>query len=761
MANRKQQILERQRALDEQRRQEGQQPMQGAGPFGRSLGGNGQPGGLPLPTIAQQEQLVNEMGRQAEMDGLIPGNRAPVMGNPGMGAGMGQPGMPGMGAMQQDPAPREIRAVRSEDAEAAYQLGAKMGAQALIGGGMEGQQRQMGQPMTKERSKEAEDLLMRYKTGKASVDRRIVNSQDWWKLRNWPQIEDERGTRGATEVKSPTAWLWNCIAGKHADAMDSFPEPVILPRMPEDKAEAQILTDIVPVVLQMNGFEDTYDRCMWQKFLEGTGAYHIGGDKTKLGGIGDISITKVNMLNLYWEPGVDNIQDSENLFYIRIEDNRRLEQQYPQLKGKLKNAYLTPKEYRRDDTVPMDNKSVVVDWYYHTWYGPRKVLHFCQFVNEEILYSTENNGETDGLYTDGEYPFELDPLFKVEGSPAGYGYIDIGKGCQTDIDTINQAMVQNAVVTSTPRFFLMGDGGLNEEEFADWSKPFVHTGSGLGEDQIRAIQVSGIQGNALSMLERKIDELKFVTGNTDVDNGGTPSGVTAASAIAALQERSGRTSKDSTRAAYRCYNRIVTKVIERIRQFYDIPRQFRILGQNGQEKFVEYNNARLQDQQIEGGIGLEAGYRKPVFDIDVRSERETAYTRVAQNELAIQFLQLGVFNPQMTDQSMMLLDMMDFKGKEELMQKVEQQGTMQQVLMQIGQIAMALAQKYQPEVAEQLGMVMQQVGMDMGGLPGAGGEPGQATMTPPDDAMEAPGNPQEHALVRKARTQADQSSRPQ
>ena len=732
MANRKQEILERQRMLKDQR------------------------------------DTVDEMGREAERDGLVPGNHAPVMAMPGMpqpamqprAMGAMNPGMPG--AMQPEQAPKEIRAVRDEDAEAAYQLGAKMGAASLAGGGAGPQQRAMTQPMTKERIKEAEDLLMRYKTGKASVDRRIINAQDWWKLRNWPQIENDRGIIGATEKKSATAWLWNCIAGKHADAMDSYPEPVILPRMQEDKAEAQILSEIIPVVLQINGFEETYSDCMWQKMQEGTGAYHIGWDKEKLGGIGDISITKVNMLNMYWEPGINDIQDSENLFFVRIVDNRRLEQQYPQLKGKLKNAYLTPNEYRRDDSVPMDNKSVVVDWYYHSWYGPKKVLHFCQFVNEEILYSTENNGEVDGLYIDGEYPFELDPLFEVEGSPAGYGYIDIGKDCQTDIDTLNQAMVLNAVVTSTPRYFIRGDGGLNEDEFADWSKPFVHTGSGLGDDELRPVQASGIQGNALDMLARKIDELKFVTGNTDVDNGGTPSGVTAASAIAALQERSGRTSKDSTRAAYRCYNRIVTKVIERIRQFYSIPRQFRILGANGQEKFIEYSNARLQDQQLAGGIGLEDGYRKPVFDIDVRSQRETAYTKVAQNELAIQFMQLGVFNPQMTDQTMMMLDMMDFKGKEELMQKVEAQGTMQQALAQVGQIALALASKYEPQVADQLGMVLQGISMDAGMLPGAQGiaEQAQPMQTAPDDAAEPPRNPKEHALVRKARERTDQASRP-
>jgi len=621
------------------------------------------------------------------------------------------------------PAMPEMRATQTGDEEAAYNLGARMGAEGLaqlsgMGGGTTaaaGQPVQTaGTRMTEDRIIEAEKLLMRYKAGKTSIDKRIINAQDWWKLRNWQMIENERGIKGSTVIKSNTAWLWSCIVGKHSEAMDSYPEPIVLPRMEEDKPEAKMLSDILPVILSMNGFEEEYSKAQWQKYQEGTAAYHIGWDKNKLGGIGDISVKNINLLNLFWEPGIEDIQESQNVFYIQVVDSKQLEQQYPQLKGKLENAYLKPAEYRKDDSITMEGKSVLVDWYYHTWEGPRKILHYCQFVNHNVLYSTEEEGEANGLYQDGEYPFVLDPLYPVHNSPAGLGLIDICRDAQTDIDTLNQAMIQNSIVTSTPRFFIQTDGQVNEDEFADWSKPFVHTGGGLGENSIRQVMTNGIQSSAIQMLERKIDELKFVSGNTDVNNGGAPSGVTAASAIAALQEQSGKGSKDANRSSYRAANKIYTMVIERIRQFYEIPRWFRILGPRGQEQFMMYSNARLQDQQIAGGLGMADALRKPVFDIDVRSERETAYTKLSQNELAIQFLQLGAFNPQMTDQIMLMLDMMDFRGKEEIQQKIQQQGTLMDCLMQVGQIALALADKHEPAIVDQLAGILQGIGMDAG-----------------------------------------------
>jgi hypothetical protein len=611
--------------------------------------------------------------------------------------------------------------------------------------------------MNPEKLNQATQTLLKYKSAKASVNRRVIKAQQWWKLKNWEQIKSNRGVQASTTHPSNTGWLWNCIVGKHADAIDSYPEPVILPRMQDDKEEATRLSKIVPVVMEINDFEETYNDCSWQKMQEGTGVYGVFWNSRKLSGLGDIDIKKVNILNLYWEPGVNDIEESRNVFYVSFEDKDGLEEMYPEMKGQLNSTKVTIEQYKTDDSQDMSSKAVVVDWYYKKDLGGRTVLHYCKYVNEICLYSSEEQGLEEGYYADGEYPFVLDALYPVEGSPAGYGYIDIAKDTQSDIDTLSQAMVQNAAVRATPRYFMRKDGGVNEEEFSDLSKPLVHTNGNLGQDTLRPIEVMQMGSDAHNMLQQKIDEIKFITGNTDVNNGGVPSGVTAASAIAALKEDSGRSSKDSTKAAYRAYRKIVIKVIERIRQFYDIPRQFRILGEQGQEEFVNYDNAALQVQQIPNMPGDEPGLRLPVFDIEVRAQRENAYTKMSQNELALQFFSNGMLNPQMTDQALICLDMMDFRGKDELRKKIEQQGTLMDTMVQVAQIAMQLASQYDPPVAQQLAQVVQGIAGDMGMAPAGGGINPQ--LAAPADEMSAP-NPNENALVRKAKERAANASRP-
>ena len=647
------------------------------------------------------------------------------------------------------------------EAAEARTMGQRMGARGLLDmmGLSQARKDELagGRIMTAERLNQATETLLRYKKGKASVNRRIIAAQQWWKLKNWEQIKQDRGVKAAVVHPSNTGWLWNCIVGKHADYVDSYPEPVILPRMQDDKAEAERLSKIVPVVMEINNFEETNSMCGWQKMTEGTGDYGVFWNSEKLNGLGDIDIQKVNTLNLYWEPGINDIEDSRNVFYISFEDKKELEEAYPELKGRLNSTKISADKYKTDDDQDLSDKAIVVDWYYKKNVNGRTVLHYCKYVNETCLYSSEEAGLENGYYEDGEYPFVLDALFPVEGSPAGYGYIDIAKDTQADIDTLSQAMVRNAVVRATPRIFMRKDGGVNETEFADTSKPIIHVSGNLGTDTIRPVDVVSMGSEVHNMLQQKIDEIKFITGNTDVNNGGVPSGVTAASAIAALKEDSGRSSKDSTKATYRAYRKIVIKVIERIRQFYDIPRQFRIIGPQGQEEFTFYDNSGLQPQTINNLEGQEPGLRLPVFDIEVRAQRENAYTKMSQNELALQFFSNGMLNPQMTDQALIALGMMDFRGKDELEQKIQRQGTMQQALIQMGQIAMALAQKFQPELTAQIGMALQGATGQQTAIPAGGGI--NPNLEAPADNMSAP-NPDENAIVKRAKERAANATRP-
>lgn len=539
-----------------------------------------------------------------------------------------------------------------------------------------------------EQLREAAQTLRKYKQGKANLEQRVIDNEEWYRLRHWECLR--QGSK-KQQVEPVSAWLLNSIANKHADAMDNFPAPNILPREPGDVKEARQLSAIVPVVLEQAGFEATYSEGWWDKIIGGTAIYGVFWDGSKLNGLGDIAVESVDILNLFWEPGVTKIQNSANVFHVKLEDNAALEQAYPELSGKLGGNGLDISKYVYDDTVDTTEKSVVVDWYYKKKQDKKTVLHYCKFVGDTVLYATENeNGE--GWYDHGKYPFVFDPMFRVKGTPCGFGYIDIGKGAQEYIDRGDQAVMQNMLSNAKPRYFVRSDGSVNEREYADMTKDFVHTDGNLGQDSILPVVGKVLNSIYLNVLDRKVDELKETTGNRDVSTGGSTSGVTAASAIAAMQEAGSKLSRDGNKAAYRAFREVVELVVELIRQFYDLPRQFRILGENGREDFVSYTNAGIKPVYQGMEMGVDMGYRLPVFDIEITAEKASPYSKLSQNELALQFFGAGFFNPQMTDQALACLEMMDFDGKEQIMQRISANGTLYQRLMMAQQQAVAMAQ---------------------------------------------------------------------
>lgn len=575
---------------------------------------------------------------------------------------------------------------------------------------------EMKLPVDGQRLREFTGILQKYKAGKHSVERRTIAAENWWKLRN--QAEERKSSEGLSGFQAVSGWLHNVIVSKHADAMEAYPEPSILPREAGDRQEAAVLSKIIPVILEQNEFEKTYSDAMWQKLKTGTGVYKVYWDQEKLGGLGDIAIERVDLLNLFWEPGTEDIQNSPYFFHTRLENNRELEESYPRLKGQLKGNGFLASRFLYDDAVSTEGKSTVVDVYYKKKEQGRTVLHYCKYVGDKVLYSTENmrmlklrpptpeDPEAQaqgggGLYEHGLYPFVFDSLFPIEGSPCGYGFIDLCQNSQTQIDMMQTAFIKNTMVGSVPRYFQRVDGAINEEEFLDLNNPIIHVSGNLGQDSLRTVDYRPLSGNYIDMRTSVINELRETSGNTETSVGLVSSGVTAASAIAALQEASGKGSRDATRASYRAYGKIISLCIELMRQFYELPRQFRITGNLGVERFIDYSNQGLMPQS-QSFQGIELGMRLPVFDIKVIPQKSSSYTRLSQNELALQFYQLGFFSPAQADQALACMSMMEFEGKDELMQRICANGTMQQKLSMFQQYALAMTEKYEPERAAAL-----------------------------------------------------------
>ncbi|MBO6127560.1 MAG: hypothetical protein J6P79_01530 [Pseudobutyrivibrio sp.] len=570
--------------------------------------------------------------------------------------------------------------------------------------------------------RKAYQTLLDYKKNKADLEERLTNHEKFWRMAHWDVLTDSQGEvseKTSKRIKPKSAWLVNTILNKHADAMDNYPEPNVLPRSRDDENTAKVLSEIVPVILEQNDYQKTYSDCEWDKNKFGTSVQGVFWNNDKNNGLGDIDIRDIDIMQLYWKSGIKNIQDSPNVFFVNYMDNEELKARYPELTGVGGQG--------PDDTITLMNygenvdtmeQSAVIDWYYKRRIkmvndmgvpSVKTVVHYVKFCNEQVLYASENdpNYAETGWYAHGQYPFVFDVLFPVKANVCGMGYIDLIADDQIYIDKLQQAILENAIVSARPRKGISSSSGINEDEYLNLENPIVHFDGRIDENAIIDLTGSPLNGIYESVYLQKIQEMKDTSGNTASSQGQT-SNVTTASGIASLQEAAGKLSRDSSQESYRAFKNVCYQVIELIRQFYTEQRCFRITGETGEKEYVQFDNRALQPQhqgmvRLPDGSMLDLGTREPILDIDVKPQKKSAYSKESQNQTALNLYNMGFFAPNNGDASLACLEMMDFDGVEKIRERVQQNATL---FMQVQQLTMVLMQ-VAPDVAAQMGLMPQ------------------------------------------------------
>lgn len=570
---------------------------------------------------------------------------------------------------------------------------------------------------TPDKVSEVLQILHEYKDGKTTVDMKATENQEWWRLRHWNVIQGKTEA-GKAKVEVGSAWAVNSILNKHADFMDSFPKANVLAREADDEEEAQILSKILPAIEEHTDAEQVYNTAGYDFLIDGTAITSVLWDPMAHDGMGDIKKTNVDIHNVFWQPGIEDIQQSKYFFDVSVADVNDVKLQYPDIADRIgggKQGFIT--EYIHDDNINHQNDIEIINCYYKKLemrpvlinidpqtvaqhLVPREILHMAIIIGDQCVFCSEDNPEyQDGFYKHGKYPYVFRKCFPVKDSPCGFGYLDIMKYPQRDIDKLDQAIMKNTMMKAKPRWWVKKAADIDKEAFADWNEEIVEVGSGDLGSAVQQMDVDTLPAIVETHLEAKIDELKEVSGNRDFSQGSTASGVTAASAIAALQEAGSKLSRDINKAMYRGSREEYYLEIELIRQFYTEPRTFRIDDGSGRYEYMDYSNVNIAPQDITTPEGTR--HKKSIFDLEVSAEKQSPFSRASQNETAKELYQMGLFAPDNATSALVCLDMMEFEGKEKIKQQIQQNDTFMQQFQNMQQLIIQLS----PEAAVQMGLV--------------------------------------------------------
>ncbi len=503
-----------------------------------------------------------------------------------------------------------------------------------------------------------------YKADKQSLNDRICENDRWYK--RWHEVNCDPVYRpDSNTLNSATAYVFSAIENKYADAIDNFPVPTVLEREPSDTQTAQLLSKILPVQLDLSGFKKCYKRNWRRKLKFGTGIYGVFYNAEK----DDIELQALNILSVYCDMKIPDVQESQFLFLSQAIDNAALKNQYPDFAPLFEGDAAVD---TFDGPATVRDRSEVLDCYYKK---PDGSVHLIKFVRGQVIDASEDiPGYEKGIYAHGLYPVVFDVLYPQEDCPFGYGIVDIIRNPQMYVDQLDGIILKNAALSGKQRWLVKDRGAINEEEFKDWSCDIVHVDGSLDESHIRSVQAGGLSDFILQHRLEKINELKEVIGNRDFQQGGTTGGVTAASAISSLQQAGEKLSRSLIDDSFDAYKELIVMCVELIREFYSAERIYRITNELGNIEFAQFSNTLMTHVDYERdalGFPVAVKCRRAEFDIEIIPKRNSPNSREKNNQVVLELWKNGFFQPEQTEMALAALESMNFDGKERLMENLK------------------------------------------------------------------------------------------
>lgn len=500
----------------------------------------------------------------------------------------------------------------------------------------------------------------RYTADRSEVIARVIDNEKYY--RGFYRRDTDEITQ---KMKCETPLLFAAIENACATSAENFPSPNVIEREPAGISAAEILSKLIDSEFDRVNFRKTYKENVRNKHKYGTAIYGVFYNDN-----GGLNIKSLDILDVYVDAHVEDIQNSDFLFISAAVSNEVLKATYPEFSELFSGD---AQIQTLNGSIAMSDRSVVLDCYYKR---PNGAVHMMKLCNKTILRATEDMpGYENGLYNHGLYPIVFDTLYPIEHTPYGFGMLDIGKATQIQIDKIDNSITENIIVTSKPRYFSKKNGGIEEDEFRDFSKNIVHYDGDA--ESIKQIITTAVTTNPMTYREYKKDELKELIANRDFQQGGNAGGVVSGTAINLLQQSGEKRARMMMDDSYDAYRKIVTMVIELIRQFYIKPMIVRSTDDCGRRSFMEFSNEQLNKIESktwfdEYGRAMTGGEVIPLeFDVDVVIQKENPFSRESQNTTLLQMWQTGLFNPELISQALVVLKGMNFEGKDRIVNELE------------------------------------------------------------------------------------------
>lgn len=453
---------------------------------------------------------------------------------------------------------------------------------------------------------------------------------DYYKMVRGKQWKEERPSYRNSAVFNI---IWRAIQSQVPIETDSRPKFEFLPQEPSDYELSVILNELCESDWESKNWLMTLVEIIYDKNFYGTGFGGMSFDANYKDGLGDICFESYDPFYQFPDPNCYDINDKRCKNYVEAEpvDVDVIKAQYPDkaqfIKPDLQEFYGSDKTNVTTDLLktPVDNLAYTEN--YNDGYGveARKVLKktlwiFDDSVTEEKKETSDAEGkiiteyvskkkypkgrkivvankvlleDQEGEYDDGKIPKAKLVNYMLPREFWGVGEVENLNDLQINYNKVWSFVLDVLELMGNPIWIISQDSGIDTDNVYNRQGLILEPAEGNARvDRVEGVQ---LQPYVLQLVDRIKSDFDEIAGDRDVSRGVNPTGVTAASAIEALQETAQTRQRQKARFLDAFLQQLGQMYVSRVFQFRTVPQVYRLTNNQNVTKYFKFH---VEDQPV-------------------------------------------------------------------------------------------------------------------------------------------------------------------
>lgn len=440
----------------------------------------------------------------------------------------------------------------------------------------------------------------------------------------------------------------------------------------------------------------------------GTSIVYLPWDKTDNKGKGNVKWINVNPLSIYPDPMATSFDDAEYVIYATYKNVNTVKSLFPQFASKITGADVDiPEIVNMLPAQPVHNQVLILEmWCKDYTYvdveeeidGVKTIKKKRRFPNGRVLTVAPRFGlilsDKSNPYRDGKFPFIAIKDYDIPFEFWGKGEVEQLLSPQKTMNELNNAIIDNAKHTANTIWIVDKNSGIPYGGLMNRPGLVVRKNPG---SEVQRPQPPSIPSYVQQKLEEMKYDMQLIAGVNEVTMGMSSGGVTAATAIMALQEAGQARIRLKVRLMEQALSQVASMWYSRMQQFWTDDREIRIADVNGK---VDYQSVSKKDLEEDFDIVITAGSTMPVN----KNNMLDMMIRLSQTPM-----EDGL--PSVDREA--LMEYVPISGKQEMLERFEamKQGQQQEQQNQVQQVVEAV----QGQI-EELSSVVQDLAKQVGVL---------------------------------------------